>query len=125
MKLSYNCRAAIFGFFAFCAVCLTINPLHAQELGGKSILITNVYMIRGGSADAKEMVSILVESGEVKLVSTDVISVPEGTLGFDGNGGFIVGVIDIDKPANFLILEWPIDLADPIIYHEPHGEYGG
>jgi phosphate-selective porin OprO/OprP len=30
--------------------------------------------------------------------------VPEGTLGFDGNGGFIVGVVDIDKPANFLIL---------------------
>ncbi len=105
MKLLYNCRAVIFGFLAFCAVCLTINPLHAQEPGGESILITNVYMIRGGSADAKEMVSILVESGKVKLVSTDVISVPEGTFGFDGNGGFIMGVVDIDKLANFLILE--------------------
>ncbi len=105
MKLLYNCRAPVFWFLAFCAICLTGNLLHAQEPGGESILIMNVNMIRGGSADAKEMVSILVESGKVKLVSTDVISVPEGTLGVDGNGGFIVGVVDIDKPANFLILE--------------------
>jgi hypothetical protein len=24
-----------------------------------------------------------------------------------------------------ILSNWPIDLADPIIYHEPHGEYRG
>jgi phosphate-selective porin OprO/OprP len=104
MKLLYHYRAVVFGFLVIFVLSLTGNPLHAQEPGGESILITNVYMIRGNSADAKEMVSILVESGKVKLVSKESISVPEGTLGVDGNGGFIIGVVDIDKPANFLIL---------------------
>jgi hypothetical protein len=28
-------------------------------------------------------------------------------------------------PELLKIIEWPIDLADPIVYHEPHGEYRG
>ncbi|MCP4259964.1 MAG: hypothetical protein GY774_20990 [Planctomycetes bacterium] len=105
MKWQFKYRAFVYLFLVLCVAGLTGDLLYAETLNRESVLITNVYMIRGGSSDAKETVSIFIESGVVKLVSRDVIPVPEGTLGIDGNGGFIVGVIDIDKPANFLILE--------------------
>ena len=43
-----------------------------------------------------------------------------------GKGGFKeLKVWQRSKALAVYIYEWPIDLADPIIYHEPHGKYRG
>jgi hypothetical protein len=30
---------------------------------------------------------------------------------------------EVFDAESFIFSEWPIDLADPIVYHKPHGEY--
>ena len=84
-------------------LCMSITSTGVLAQEGVSVLITNVHIVDPTAEPVN--VNILIENGNVALASPDDIPIDEGVPAFDARGGFIIGKVEIGKPANFIVLD--------------------
>jgi phosphate-selective porin OprO/OprP len=69
-----------------------------------SILVRNVWLVRPEDA-SQVQVSILIKAWKLDLVTEEPIPADQATLALDGEGGFLLGKLNVGGPAGFLILD--------------------
>ncbi len=83
-------------------ICFLPWGTFAQQQG--TILLRNVSLLERDSSAEPSLVNILIEGGNLALVSKDLIALDEADVTFDAAEGFILGRLDLGEPASFLIL---------------------
>lgn len=87
-------------------VCLWIPALGVVEAAdAEKILIRNLRLIDRTGQTEDRQVSILIRGSKLDLVTPDEIPLDDGTIGYEAENGVVMGVLDIGKPANFMILD--------------------
>ena len=69
------------------------------------ILIRNVRLIDRTGQTEDQRVSLLIMETKLHLVTADKIEMEDGLVGYDGQDGVVMGVLDIGQPASFLIFD--------------------
>jgi len=77
--------------------------IHAQEFG--KILIQNVRLIDRDGQTEDQIVNILIKEKNLDIVTTDEIELEDDLIGYDGQNGIVLGVLNIGQPANFMVLD--------------------
>ena len=87
-------------------LCLAATPgLAAQVQTPETVLIRHVRLIdRDGQAEDR-VVNILIKNGKLDLITEDEIPIDEAELAVDGQNGILLGPLDLQHPASFLILD--------------------
>lgn len=69
------------------------------------LLVQNVRLVDRHGRTKDQIVSILIKETKLYIVTTDEIDLEEGMIGYDAQGGVVMGNLDIGQPANFLIVD--------------------
>ena len=80
-----------------------IGVVEAEDT--EKVLIQNVRLIDRSGQTEDRIVNILIEESKLSFITADEIEPEAGVIGYDGQNGFVMGVLDIGQPANFLILD--------------------
>ena len=72
---------------------------------GDSVMVRNAVLGDPDNPDNDQVVTLVVKKGELDLITAD--SVPAKDSGFivNANGGFVLGRLNINEPAAFMILQ--------------------
>ena len=98
-------RNSGFILLILCLAGLAAGVAHAQVIQPQSILIRDVKLIAGDDIADTVSVNIMVEEGTLTIITQDRIPRSQAELVIDGEGGFVLGSLDIGDPASFAILD--------------------
>lgn len=96
------------------AACIAISALilgavpvlgQVQKRPSEKILIRNARLIDRSGETEDRSVYILIKDTKLDIITMDEIELEEGMIGYDGQSGVILGVLDIGRPANFMIID--------------------
>ena len=91
-----------------CTVVLMMIPFlgNTQNINDdiQNILIRNVIMIDQSGKTGDVVVNILMSGKKLDLVTQDKIAMTRADIAFDGNGGYILGKLELGSLAGFIIL---------------------
>jgi phosphate-selective porin OprO/OprP len=83
-------------------------PAVAQDSRPQDLLVRNVTLIDpAGNADDRR-VTILIRDGVLEVITEDRVPRGQAQLAVDGDGGFVLGRLELGAAPNFMILD-----ADP------------
>jgi phosphate-selective porin OprO/OprP len=71
----------------------------------ESLLIKNVHLVGQGGEEDDVLIEILIKQGRLVLVAKEPIPTHQESRVVDAREGFVVGALDLDKPANFIIVD--------------------
>ncbi len=94
--------------FLVTTLLLTILPVHislAQIIDPQNVLIQNVYIISAESKEDDAPVNILVRENKLEIITRDDVSLEDGTVAVDGEGGFLLGTLKVGETPSFIILD--------------------
>jgi len=110
--------------FLVTTLLLTILPVHislAQIIDPQNVLIQNVYIISAESKEDDAPVNILVRENKLEIITRDDVSLEDGTVAVDGEGGFLLGTLKVGETPSFIILdEDPTKNFDVLVDSGPH-----
>ena len=90
----------------------------------RKILIRNVVVIDQTKKTEDLTVNILIKQKVLHLISQDEIALKEANIALDAKGGFILGNLEVGKPASFIILNQDPRLnADVILDTKVHAVF--
>jgi len=103
---------------------LCLLPVFTVAEGTVSIILENVTMIDKLGEDEDETVNIVIKDGYLDLVTKDGMPEEPGVPVYNANGAVLLGVLDIGKPAGFLLLdESPRDNVDILLDTKTHAVF--
>lgn len=78
----------------------------AQVVDPKNVLIKNVHIV-GGESDTEDKapVSVLIRENKLEIITQDEVTLEDGTVTIDGNGGFVAGTLVVGEPPSFVIFD--------------------
>lgn len=71
---------------------------------GTTILLRNVSLLSEVAGEKATTVNLLIENGELDVISEDLIPLDEADVAYDAAAGYILGRLNLGEPASFLIL---------------------
>jgi phosphate-selective porin OprO/OprP len=93
----------------------------AQIVDPQNVLIQNVYIVAADSNEDDSPVNVLVRDNKLEIVTRDEVSLEDGTVTVDAEGGFLLGALKIGEAPSFLILdENPAKNFDVLVDTSPH-----
>jgi len=99
-------------------------PVHsslAQIVDPHNVLVQNVYIVSADRKDDDAPVNVLIRDNKLEIITKDKITLEDGTLAVDGEGGFLLGTLKIGDTPSFIILnENPTKNFDVLVDSGPH-----
>jgi phosphate-selective porin OprO/OprP len=93
----------------------------AQIVDPQNVLIQNVYIVAADSNEDDSPVNVLVRDNKLEIVTRDEVSLEDGTVTVDAEGGFLLGALKVGETPSFLILdENPAKNFDVLVDTSPH-----
>jgi len=85
------------------ALTATAGDLEAAD--PETTLIRNVRLIDRAGQTEDRRVNLLIKGAKLHIVTADEIKLEDGLVGYDGQDGVVIGVLDIGQRASFLIVD--------------------
>ena len=93
----------------------------AQIVDPQNVLIQNVHIVSADSNEDDLPVNVLVRDNKLEIVTRDEVSLEDGTVTVDAEGGFLLGALKVGETPSFLILdENPAKNFDVLVDTSPH-----
>ena len=93
----------------------------AQIVDPQNVLIQNVHIVSADSNEDDLPVNVLVRDNKLEIVTRDEVSLEDGTVTVDAEGGFLLGALKVGETPSFLILdENPAKNFDVLVETSPH-----
>lgn len=97
------------------------SPASAQIVDPQNVLIHNVYIISAESKEDDSPVNILVRENKLEIVTRDEVTLEDGTVTVDAEGGFLLGKLEVGETPSFIILNKdPTKFFDVLVDSGPH-----